>query len=781
MRRDVTLPIKRQEESVAVGRDPATNASDPNSGRFDTTLSKEQIAALPDDPDEMAKILEEIAGPGSVLRVDGFRGGRLPPKEQIRSIRINRDPFAAENHGAGMIHIDIVTQPGMGPMRGGMNFSFADDSLNARTASQPKKADLRTQSAGFNLSGTIVPGKTSFNVSFNGSSNYRGAEVFARTLDGPVLFSLRQPNESFFFNGRLDHAISKSHTLRATLSAQQMESNGGVGGFSLREQGIETRMQDAILRLADNGPWGKKFFNDTRLQVRFNTSDSRAAFEGQTIRVLDAFTGGGAQTRGGQETMSLEFASNVDYTRGKHAFRAGTLVEGQFVTSDRSSNYLGTFTFASLEDYEAGRPLTFSIREGNPLVEYSQWQVGFFVQDDWRARSNLTISMGVRQEMQTNLDDKLNLNPRFGFTWSPFKSGKTTVRGSLGMFTDWLEANVYEQVLQVNGVQQTDTVIRNPGYPDPFAGGILQQALPPSRYAFANELAMPWSVRSNIGVSQQLPIPNLGANVSYSFLRGYDRFRGVNINAPIDGVRPNPEFGNITQVESTGGQRQHLVHGGLNYTTPTGIGIIGRTFLFVNYSLNLTENDATSPFSLPADNYNLDAEWGPVGSRHSVGGNINTTLFGRFNIGLNANWRSGTPYNITTGRDDNGDTVTNDRPAGVGRNSARGDSVFTLGGNFSYSRTFGRRTGEGGAGGTTVIMRDGAGAAGGGQVMVMPAGGPVPSNSGRYNFNLFLNARNLLNTVNPQGYSGVMTSPLFGRPTGAAPARTVDIGVRFGF
>jgi hypothetical protein len=164
-----------------------------------------------------------------------------------------------------------------------------------------------------------------------------------------------------------------------------------------------------------------------------------------------------------------------------------------------------------------------------------------------------------------------------------------------------------------------------------------------------------------------------------------------------------------------------------------------------------------------------------------VGGNINTTLFGRFNIGLNANWRSGTPYNITTGRDDNGDTVTNDRPVGVGRNSARGDSVFTLSGNFSYSRTFGRRTGEGGAGGTTVIMRDGAAAAGGGQVMVMPAGGPMPSNSGRYSFNLFLNARNLLNTVNPQGYSGVMTSPLFGRPTGAAPARTVDIGVRFGF
>ena len=782
MRREVQLPIRRQEESVAVGRDPATNASDPNSGRFDTTLSKDQIDALPDDPDEMAKVLEELAGPGAVLRVDGFRGGRLPPKEQIRSIRINRDPFAAENHGAGMVHIDIVTQPGMGPMRGGMNFNFADDSLNARTASQPKKADLRTQTLGFNLSGTIVPQKTSFNLAANGSSNYRGSEVFATTLDGPLSFSTRQPMESFFFNGRIDHAITKSHTLRANVSAQQMENTGGVGGFSLREQAVENQSQDATLRLADTGPWGKNFFNDSRLQLRYNTSESRASFENQTIRVLDAFTGGGAQTKGGQDTMSLEFASNVDHTRGKHAFRAGTLAEAQFVTSDRTSNYLGTFTFASLEDYAANRPLTFSIREGNPLVEYSQWQLGFFVQDDWRARPNLTISMGLRQEMQTNLDDKLNLNPRFGFTWSPFKSGRTTVRGSMGLFTDWLDAGVYEQVLQVNGVQQTDTLILNPGYPNPYDGGILRQALPPSRYVFAGELSMPWSVRSSLGLSQQLPIPNLGANLMYSFMRGYDRFRGRNINAPVNGVRPNPAFGNITQVESTGGQRQHMVHAGLNYMTTTGFGFVGRTFFNGNYTLNVTENDSTNAFGLPADSYNLEAEWGPAAgtSRHSVGANVSTQLFKVINLGLNANWRSGAPYNITTGRDDNQDGVTNDRPFGVGRNSARGESVFTVGGNLSYAFTFGRRGGEGGAAGTTVIMRDGAAAAGGGQMMVM-GGGPMGPSSGRYSVNVFVNGSNILNNVNPIGFSGVMTSPLFGKPTGAAPARTLNVGVRFGF
>lgn len=784
VRREVELPIKRQEESVAVGRDPATNASDPNNGRFDTTLSKDQINALPDDPDEMQKVLEEMAGPGATIRVDGFRGGRLPPKEQIRSIRISRDPFSAENHGGGMVHIDIVTQPGIGPLRGGMNFNFADDALNARTATQPTKGDMRNQMFGFNLSGTIIPQKTSFSLSANGNSSYSASEVFARTLDGPIALSQRQPREGFSFNGRLDHAVSKAHTLRANLMANQSEGEGGVGGFSLQDQRTANEIQSATLRLSDNGPWGRKFFNETRLGIGMTSTENRALFEGQTIRVLDAFTAGGAQTKGGRDVTNLEFASNLDYTKGRHSMRFGVLLEGQWVTSDQQSNYLGTFTFSSLDDYAAGRPSTFSIRQGNPLVDYSQWQLGFFAQDDWRARPNLTISMGVRQESQANLDDAVNIAPRFGFSWSPLKSGRTIVRGSLGLFYDWLEAQVYEQVLQVDGERQVETIIRNPGYPDPYLGGILQQSLPASKYVLASDLSMPYSVRTSLGL-QRTVSQRLNANVLYSFSRGYNRFRGVNINAPDisrGGARPDPAFGNITEVQGTGGQRQHMVHAGLNYMIPAK-----RTFLFVNYTLNHTENDSNGPFSLPADNYNLEAEWAPAAgmSRHTVNGNVSTMLFNRINVNLNAMWRSGAPYNITTGRDDNGDTLFNDRPAGVGRNSARGDSTFTLGGMLSYSIGFGRRGGEGGPGGTTVIMRDGAApvmaAGGGAQQVVMMGGGPIGPNASRYSMNLFVQADNVLNTVNPMGYSGVMTSPLFGQPTGAAPARTVRLGVRFGF
>ena len=111
-RREVPLAIKKIDESVAVGRDPATSASDPNSDRFGNVLTKEQIDALPDDPDEMEAVLKEMAGPGGTIRVDGFRGGKLPPKSQIRSIRFASGMFAAENHGGGMTFVDISYSAG---------------------------------------------------------------------------------------------------------------------------------------------------------------------------------------------------------------------------------------------------------------------------------------------------------------------------------------------------------------------------------------------------------------------------------------------------------------------------------------------------------------------------------------------------------------------------------------------------------------------------------------------------------------------------------------------
>lgn len=533
---------------MSVGRDPATSASDPNTDRFGTTLSRQQIDALPDDPDEMEKVLKEMAGPGASIRVDGFRGGKLPPKAQIRSIRFSRDMFAAENHGGGMIFVDIITQPGTGPLRGSLDFSFRDDAMNARNAFQPVKGPEQTQQYTVNLTGTLLKERTSFSLSAGGASLYDSANVFAATPGGARTLPIRRPADRVNFTGRIDHALSRAHTLRASYQQNANDlRNLGVGSFDLAERAYTRTSDDSMLRLSENGPWGRNLFGESRLQLHWSADESASMTELPTLKVLDAFASGGAQQAGGRSAAELEWATTIDWARGTHSVRAGTLVEGGRYRSDSRTNYLGTYTFTSLSDFDAGRPATFTQRTGNPFVAYSHFQVGLYVQDDWRARKNLTVSLGLRQEIQTHLDDHLNLAPRAGFTWSPFVSGKTTVRGGGGIFYDWLDRDVFEQTLRVDGIRQQDVVIRNPGYPDLYAGAGNQQVLPTSKYMLAPDLAMPRRALMTLGVSQQLS-PALGVNLSVNHNQGSSRLRGRNINAPLaDGLRPDPSLGNASR------------------------------------------------------------------------------------------------------------------------------------------------------------------------------------------------------------------------------------------
>ena len=781
-KRDVTLPIQKHDENISVGRDPATAASDPNNSRFSNVLSKEQIDALPDDPDEMEKVLKEMAGPGATIRVDGFRGGKLPPKSQIRSIRFSAGMFAAENHGGGMTLVDIATAPGLGPLRGGLDIGFRDESLNARNAFTPAKGPEQTQQYTFSLSGTLLKDRTSFSLSAGGASLYDSANIFAATPGGALANAIRRPSDRVNFSGRLDHAVNPSHTLRAMFQRNDNDHhNLGVGSFDLSDRAYSRRTRDTMFRLSESGPWGKAWFGETRLQLRRSTMDSASLVDTPTVRVLDAFTSGGAQQDGGRSATEIEFASNIDWARGKHAIRMGTLVEGGWFSSDSQSNYLGTYTFASLADYLAGRPSTYTRRDGNPLVDYSHWQAGFFVQDDWRAQKNLTLSGGLRAEVQTHLEDRWNVAPRAGFAWSPFAHGRTTVRGGGGIFYDWLDAQTFEQTMRVDGFRQQDFVVRNPGYPDPLSGDATQQVLPTSKYLLSPQLVMPTRAMINVGVSQQIR-PGFMLNLNYNHTEGRDRFRGRNINAPLaDGLRPDPAFGNITQVESTASMRGDTVNLGMNLNLQAR-----RTFLFANYAWIRQRNDADGPFSLPADSYDLASEWGPAAGAPSyvASAMLSTSVWKNIRLTLNGSMQSGSVYSITTGRDDNGDTVFNDRPAGVSRNSERGKGIWDVGARVSYAFGFGERETSGGAGGHGPVMVTqrvvvGGGSGDGG--MVTALGGATGAENKRLRIELYASAQNLFNRTNAIGYSGVMTSPFFDRPTAALPGRRIELGARIGF
>lgn len=773
-RQSVVLPIEKIDEKLTVERDKQADALDPRGAAFSTVLTREQIEALPDDPEEMEKVLKAMAPPGSTIRVDGFTGGQLPPKSQIRSIRLPRmDMMAAQNHGgmAGMQFIDIMTQPGAGPLRGGIDFTMRNDSLNARNPFAEEKGDEGLHRYGLSLSGTIRPNRSSFAVTAQRTGQHDTGNLLAALPGGTRAEPVRQPSNTLRFTGRYDQAVGRDRTLRASLQHSSSErSNLGVGGYNLPERAYSASATDTLFRISENGPVGRRFFWESRLQIHAFGSDARSTVEAPAVRVLDSFTSGGAQQAGGSRAVEFELASDLDYVRGVHSVRTGILVEGGRYRSDQASNYLGTFTFTSMEDYLTGRPRLYTRRIGDPLVRYSNLQVGLYVQDDYRVRRSVMLSLGLRYEAQTISSDHDNFSPRASLTWSPFKSGSTTFRASAGFFSDWLDTSTYRQVLQVDGFRQRELQVLEPAYPDP---GLPGETPPANRYLLGEATSLPSSMAASAGVDRQLA-GGLRLSATYTCRRGWGLLRGANLNAPVEGVRPDPAFANIVEVQSDASSRSHT----LNLSATMLMLNWHRTLLAANYSFTRAESNTTGPFGLPASGGTLETEWGPTLPRHRFGGQFSTEIAAGLGLSLSARAQSGSPYDVTTGIDANRDGVFNDRPAGVGRNSAWTPWQWDVGARLSYTIGFGERPQGSGAGPTGVMVA--IGGSGGG----MPAGGIAVrggANDKRYRIEFYAAAQNVTNHPNYIGYSGVMTSPFFGRPTTVMNPRKVEVGARFGF
>jgi hypothetical protein len=400
-RQTLVLKIQRLQDSITVGQDAQDAASDRRGPAFGTALTREQIDALSDDPDEMKKQIQDLAGPDAVIRVDSFEGSDLPPKSQIKSIHVTRDGFAAENHYANAFFVDIITQPGLGQLRGGFQTRLRSGALNGRSPFTPTKGPEQVQAYNMNFGGPIRTERSSFSIQANGMASYDtpNLNVALPNQDRAEALPQRTHHDNGGVSALFDYALTPDQTLRLAFSTNRSKNtNLGIGAYDLPERAFGTHDRNTSLRIQEAGPLGRRFFINTRAQLQWSVSDTESVLEAPTIRVVDAFTSGGAQSAGGRVTHSANIQSDMDYVRGIHSIRTGIVLDIGQHHSDATSNYLGTYTFASREDYEAGRPLSYTRRIGDPTIDYFHSQAGVYIQDDIRVRRTLTLSPGVRYE-----------------------------------------------------------------------------------------------------------------------------------------------------------------------------------------------------------------------------------------------------------------------------------------------------------------------------------------------------------------------------------------------
>ena len=363
------------------------------------------------------------------------------------------------------------------------------------------------------------------------------------------------------------------------------------------------------------------------------------------------------------------------------------------------------------------------------------------MRDDWQARPNLTLSLGVRYDWQNYFHDDNNVAPRASFAYAPAGSKKVVVRGGAGMFTDRSGPVIIAELLHSQRGDLTRYVITQPTYPNPPV--LSGAAEPPSITRLAPGVQIPRTLQYSLNVDGQLR-KGLTLSIGYTGARGHDLFRSRDVNAPPPPLflaRPDPAYGAIRQIESTGRQSTDSVQFTLR-------GQVTRWFNGqTQYTLSHAWNDTNGLGFYPANDYDLSGEWARADfdRRHRL------VLLGRVtpargvpDIGVGLTMNSAGPYTALLGADVYNNGRGRARPAGVARNTLSGAGYAQLDLRLSHEVSMSKQK-----------------------------GGPA--------FTLALDAFNVTNRVNTGTFVGTVTSPLFGQAISARPPRQLQLTARFEF
>jgi outer membrane receptor protein involved in Fe transport len=748
----IRLRLKAVEEDVTVEAEPTDKLSAAASNATTTKVDDAWLRDLPIASDDALAMIGRFISPaaqgaeGPSIIVDGIEVSQSDlPSAAISSVRINRNPYSPVFQHPGKGRIEVTTKRGHRSRRvdGALDLSARNSLFAARNAFAHSIPDVDRRLLQPSVGGALPGKNASFYLAAKRFVNEESAVVNAMTLTGPFVANVpaAQHHDNIF--ARVQWWPTALHSIYGTYGfSDHTFKNRGTGGFNLPERGMAGERHNHKVTVSDSAMLPPNWSNNLALGVTREEERAGTAATSPSIVVNQAFSAGPSQsfTQDTARTFDLDNTTTY-YGRTGHTVLFGARVRADRVDALDASNFGGTFEFASLARFAAGAPLTFRINRGDPNIAFSVYRANGFLQDEIRVKPRLTLTLGLRYDWQSTTSDRNNVAPRFAFAFAPAK--KTVVRGGAGIFYENLPLSATERSLLVDGVRLRQVVIAAPSFPDPFLSGQVVSPLP-SIVRVAPDIRSPYLSQASLGVEQELWRRN-SFTAEYSVLHGADLFRSRNINAPLPatGVRPDSAFLNVNEIESTASERSQAL-------TVTWQGRVGKLFKpYAQYVFSHTTDDTSGTFSLPANTYDLRAERGPADAdwRHRFNLIGILALPKAFQTGLVLSVTSGSPFNITTGFDNNGDTVANDRPAGVTRNTGRGPRTVQL--DLRFAKTFNVA--------------------------------PLRSGNKRDSFDLIVDVFNAINRVNVTNIVGVLSSPFFGRANSASPARTMQFGVRYRF
>jgi Carboxypeptidase regulatory-like domain len=832
LRLNVPMDIAVETQKVSVSETAPTVDVTPENNAGAITISGKELESLPDDPDELESDLQALAGPsagpnGGQMYIDGFTAGQLPPKSSIREIRINQNPFSSEYDKLGYGRIEIFTKPGTDRLHGQV---LADGNDSAFDSPNPFAGDIppyyTTQFNG-NIGGPLRK-NASFFFNIDRRDINQVSPINATDPNTGLTFasSIPDPRQRTNLGPRFDWALTPNNTLTLRYQYYRDTEDGNlVSQFYLATQGIATTSTEHTVQVSDTQVFGTKLVNETRFQYNRDYNAQNPFNTYPATQVLGEFTGGG-NSEGTLDDVqdNYELQNYTSLIHSNHTMKFGGRFRATQATDFTTAGFNGTFVFPSFSAFQANAPTQLSITSGIPNAAINYYDFEPYFQDDWRARPNLTLSLGFRFETQNYIHDHVDWAPRFGFAWGVGgRSGppKVVIRGGSGIFYDRFQITQMLEATHLNGTAQTEYVITNPTcYPQldqPLTSSIPDCVGPSSTssilsttYQVSPHLHAPGTVQSAISMERQVT-KSATLAVTYLNSRGFDQFLTINAGAPYPGTPcANPSIQEVTTLppcaSTTGNLYRYVSEANFKQNqliVNSNIRVGARLQLFTYYTLGYANSDTAGVATFPSNSYNISQDWGrgsfDIRHRLFLGGSLGLPYLFRFSPFMIVS--SGSPFSINSPYDLNGDSQYNDRPSLVSSatcpttqnslgspifctllgtfdataatgtplpiNSETGPNHFVM--NFRLTKTFGfgasaKRTPGAGGGDHGPGGGGGRGGGGGPRGPLFGGGGPMMMSSNseqRYNLTFGVSFRNAFNNVNLTNPGGTLGSRFF--------------------
>ena len=786
----IVLPISAAATTIQVNAGNSTDLTAGESNGDTSVMSQSELKALPIFDNDYATAMSAFqdsgvgATGGSGLLVDGVEANRATVSASaVQEIRINQDPYSAQYYYPGRGQMEIITKSAADNYHGQFNFLFRDSALNAQNAlAETKPFEQRRVYEG-HVTGPIPHAKNSgFLISFNRAEEDLDQVVVASlaptTSDPSGLFqdNVPAPTRDTEFSVRASHQFGDEHSAYAQYAYKNWNAQTqGVGGQTLAAAGYtnDYREDDYIVHV--DSTLSPVMLNQISVVFEKDRNQNLNAVEtSPQISVEGYFTGGSAQNDSVSSENNLRLSDMVTWTYGRHTVKAGANVPHlDRRVLDDNTNDLGSYTFAptyapdgvtvlqtAIQNFTNHLPSAFSLNSGVSRFVYNQQEAGAFVQDQWKVTDHFSLTPGVRYDWQNFLAQKrLSFSPRLSFAWVLDSDSKLVMRGGGGIYYDRFGGGPLVDLAryQPRGVNQQPlrrsvSLSLNPANPaeancypvwlDTCPESLNQPAnlaiqQPGSKVPY--QIQYGWSIERGFGKS------GVGTVSVYS-IKGDDRFRSVDINAPTPESgyteRPNPAYGRIREMQPEG----TFEMSGLDVSFH---GVLNKYFTgFGRYTWSRVESNQEGIGWFPQNQLAPDDEWGNSSwdrrNRLGMYAIFNHESVANLALGIFAN--SGSPWTVLTGADPYKDELFNARPDGVGRNSENLPNYVDL--DLRWGHDFH----------LTPNKEDEAPKLG------FSAG-----------------AFNVLNHENGTGVDQVDSSSSFGQVTSVAPPRRIQLAMRFEF